>query len=129
MKNELRDLLHYEEIRHEQSINIITAINELPITHEWKDIFAYLTTGRTWYGLSKTQQSKMINIAEVNSAAIKYLAKEHRKKAGLTLMEKISVQIPTEEDRQKAMLAILDKGAKEARKDIDLLIAKAKGHE
>ena len=125
-KNELAQLLHYEDIRHNQSVNIITGINSLPISLEWKDIFAYICTGRTWYRLSKTQQSKMINIAEIDSSAIKYLAKEHRKKAGLTLMEKISVEISTEEDRQKAMLAILEKGAKEARRDIDLLIAQSK---
>ena len=123
MKNELTELMEFEDIRHIQSTNIIKGIYALPITQEWKKIFSNLCTGRTWYGLSKTQQSQMINIAEVNSQAIKFLMTEHRKKAGLKKMEKIAVEIPSEKDRQKAMLAILDKGAKQATRDIDLLIA------
>jgi len=122
MKNELSDLLDYEDTRHAQSTKIITTIHNLPISHEWKKVFAKICTERTWYQLSPVQQSQMINIANINSSAIKFLMREHRKKAGLALIEKISVEIFTEGDRQKAMLAILDKGVKVARKNIDLLI-------
>lgn len=125
-RNELSELMQYEEIRHGQSVRIITAIHALPITMEWKKIFSNMCTGRTWYGLSKTQQSQMVNIAEVNSQAVKFLIAEHRKKTGLAKMEKISVLITDEVDRQKAMMAILEKGAKEAKKDIDLLVSKSK---
>lgn len=125
------ELMEFEEIRHIQSTSIIETIHALPITQEWKKIFSKMCTGRTWYGLSKTQQSQMINIAEVDSSAIKFLIAEHRKKVGLQKMEKIAVEIPNEKDRRKAMLAILDKGAKQATRDIDLLITahKKSSHE
>ena len=126
MKNELSELMEFEEIRHIQSTNIISTIHTLPISQEWKKIFSKMCTARTWYRLNKTQQSQMVNIAEVDSPAIKFLIAEHKKKVGLQKMEKIAVGISNEQDRQKAMLAILEKGAKEARKDIDLLVAKNK---
>ena len=126
MESKLMELMEFEDIRHVKSTNIIKGIHALPISQEWKKIFSNLCTGRTWYGLSKTQQSQMINIAKVDSPAIKFLMTEHRKKAGLKKMEKIAVEIPNEKDRQKAMLAILDKGAKKATRDIDLIIASHK---
>jgi len=122
--DELSDLFYFEEVRHTQSMQIIRTISTLPISHEWKNIFSKICTERTWYNLSPLQQEQMINIATVDSSAMKFLMYEHKKKAGLALIEKISVQIATEEDRQKAMLAILDKGARVAKRDIDLLISK-----
>jgi len=68
----------------------------------------------------------MINIATVNSPAVIHLLGQKQKKVGLCMLDDISMKIDDERDRGKAMQFILDKGAKEAKNNIDLLIAKHK---
>ena len=103
---------------------IANKIETLPISDRWIKRFTHLCFYRTWFELSKTQQSQMINIATVNSKAVSYLLEEHFKKVGLEKLERISVELKDEKSRLKAMQYILEYGAKKAQNYIDLLIAR-----
>lgn len=100
-------------------------INELPISDEWIEIFTRLCLYRGWVVLNKTQQLQMINIATINSNAIRYLAQQG-KKVGLNILEDLSVKIVDEKTRLKAVQLIMDKGVKPSKNDLDLIISTAK---
>ena len=126
MENEKREIEEIIDTRYSIMKNIGATILNLPIEREWKKIFTNLCIYRTWFNLNKTQQSQMKNIAEINSEAVKILIGEHNKKVGLEKLEKISIEIETEEERVEAMLLILEYGAKQAKNGIDLIIVRNK---
>lgn len=109
-----------------KELELITLeIMRLKLSEEWKEVFTHLCLYRGWITLKNTQKSQMMNIAAIDSHAVKYLAKQS-KKVGLNMLEDLSVKIEDEKVRLKAVQLIINKGVKPSKNELDLIIATAK---
>lgn len=103
---------------------MLETIGSLDIGIEWIKLFTSLCLYRGFRKLDNDHVLQMQNIAAVNSEAVMYLALQD-KRAGLHTLEDLSVKVTDEETRLKAVQLIMNKGIKESKSDIDLIIQAA----
>jgi len=97
-------------------------IGSLEIAEEWREIFTMMCLDRCFRSVDEARLEQMLNIATVNSKAVKFLSIQD-KRAGLETLEDLSVRIDNEQDRERAVAVILEKGIKQSRKELDLIIS------
>ena len=103
---------------------MLDRIAERNIPKEWEEIFTIMYLNRGFRSVNDTTLSQMLNIAKTNSEAVKYLATQD-KKAGLSMLEDLSIEIKEEKGRLQAVITILKKGIKASRKELQSIIAAA----
>lgn len=112
--------------RNTELLLMLEQIEALNLSQEWTIIFSDLCSRRGFRVLRDSNLSQMLNISNVNSPVIKYLAAQD-KAAGLNMLEDLSIKIIDEPTRLKAVQLIMQNGIKPSRNEIDLIIATAKG--
>jgi len=95
-------------------------IEKLNISIEWIDTFTNMGFYRGWVGVTTQQQEQIKNIATTNSQIVFYLANQG-KKVGLTLLEKLSIELKDEATRTKAINLIIKHGATASKKDLEII--------
>ena len=103
---------------------MLEQIHYLNISEKWQIIFTSLCLDRGFRSLSELQLSQMEKISSTDSEAITYLAKQD-KKAGLHILEDLSIKIEDEQIRLKAVQLILEKGIKPSKNELNLIIKTA----
>jgi len=95
-------------------------IEKLNISIEWIDTFTKMGFYRGWIAINKQQQEHIKNIAYTNSESVFYLANQ-AKKVGLTLLEKLSIELKDEPTRTKAINLIIKYGVTASKKDLEII--------
>ena len=95
-------------------------VEKLNISIEWIDTFTNMGFYRGWIAINKQQQEQIKNIATINSESVFYLANQ-AKKVGLTLLEKLSIELKDEPTRTKAINLIIKHGVTASKKDLEIL--------
>ena len=111
-------------IRKKEWSKMLEQIEAMHLGEVWTGIFTTLCLDRGFRRLREEQLEQMCHIAEVDSQAVSYLAQAD-KKAGLTMLERISVEITDETTRAKAVHLVLEKGIKHSQRELDLIISMA----
>ena len=107
-----------EELR-----TITTTITSMDLTDEWKELFTEMSLYRNWRKLDPIKQSRLISIAQVGSSAVATIVEQKHTKLSLSRIEKIAMIVTDERDREKIKQYLLTKSWREAKKDVDLIIA------
>jgi len=95
-------------------------VEKLKISTEWIDTFTNMGFYRGWVTIVPLQKSQIKNIAMTNSEAVFYLANKS-KKVGLSLLEKLSIELKEESQRQKAINLIIKNGVTASKKDLEII--------
>ena len=95
-------------------------VEKLKISTEWVDTFTKMGYYRGWVGVTKQQQEQIKNIATTDSQMVFYLANQG-KKVGLTLLEKLSIELKDEPTRTKAINLIINRGVTASKKDLEII--------
>ena len=95
-------------------------VEKLKISTEWIDTFTNMGFYRGWVTIVPLQKSQIKNIAMTNSKAVFYLANKS-KKVGLSLLEKLSIELKEESQRQKAINLIIKNGVTASKKDLEII--------
>ena len=111
--------LHWK--RTTELAEIADIIESLKLSDEWTEIFTEICFHRGWITLKEQHLSQMDNIDSINSKAVLHLAK-YGKKVGLNMLEVLSVQIPDEQTRLKAVQLIINKGVKPSKDELDAIM-------
>lgn len=101
--------------------SMLDQIGFLNISDKWITIFTTLCLDRGFRSLNEIQITQMENIAGVDSEAVTYLSLQD-KRAGLNMLEDLSVKVEDEKTRLKAIQLILEKGIKPSKNELDLII-------
>jgi len=104
--------------------DIAEEIENLKLTDDWIEVFTKLCFYRGWQKLTEQHLSQIENIASINSEAVLHLSR-YGKKVGLSMLEDLSVKIPDEQTRLKAVQLIINKGVKPSKNELDAIIAEA----
>lgn len=107
----------------EELETITTVIAAMDLTNEWKERFTVMSFYRNWRKLDTIKQSKLINIAKVNSPAIATIVEQTNTKLSLSRIEKIAMIVTDEQDREKIKQHLLTRSWEDAKKDVDLIIS------
>jgi len=107
----------------EEMAKLANIIETLPISHKWVERFTDMCFYRGWRNLDPTKQSKLINIAQVDSHAVATIVEQKHTKISLEKIERIALVVTDEPIRVKIKNHLITKSWRKAKKDIDLLIA------
>jgi len=121
MTDKQREIFTTRKKEWSKMLEQIEAVN---LSEKWTGIFTALCLDRGFRRLQPEQLGQMQHIAEIDSQSVSYLAQAD-KKAGLTMLERISVEITDEPTRSKAVHIILEKGIKKSQRELDLIISMA----
>ena len=89
---------------------------------QWVERFTDMGFYRGWRKLDN-KLSKIMNIAKVDSPAVAIIVEQKHTKLSLAKIEVIATIVTEEKDREKIKRHLLTKSWKEAKKDVDLIIA------
>jgi len=99
-------------------------VEALNLSNEWIETFTTIGFYRGWININKLQKSQIKNIATINSEAVLYLSQKG-KVVGLSLLEKLSIEIQEEDKRLYAVNLIIKYGVKESKKELEILFNKS----
>ena len=103
---------------------MLERIGEMEISDEWAEIFTRLCLDRGFRHIDGDKLAQMQQIADTDSKAVAWLAQQD-KRAGLEMLERLSVKVTDEQLRAKAVQVMLTHGIKQSKRELDLIIAAA----
>lgn len=108
--------------RNQEVRNMANALEALPISEKWAERFTAMTIYRT---LRKIDDKipKIINISRIDSPAVATIVEQTNTKLSLEKIEKIATVVTDEHARLKIKNHLLCNSWKEAKKDVNLIIA------
>jgi len=96
----------------------------LPIDEKWINRFSKMALYRNWRKITPAKQKKLINIAAVNSPSVATIIDQKHTKISTEMIEKIATIVTDEKDRAKICNHLLTKSWRNAKRDINLIIAR-----
>jgi len=106
--------------KHTENILIADEVEKLDLSNEWTNTITSMFVNRAYISVSTRQKEQIENIATTNSKAVLYLA-DKGKLVGLSLLEKLSVELDSEAKRLNAVQLILNHGVKESKKYLEII--------
>ena len=103
-----------------ENILIADEVEKLNLSNEWTNTITSMFVNRAYINVSKKQRTQIKNIATTNSEAVLYLA-DQGKRVGLSLLEKLSIEIEDEDKRLYAVNLLIKYGVKESKKALEII--------
>lgn len=105
-------------------LKMANEIEALNLSEEWTEVFTTIGFYRGWIHINELQKSQIKNTSSINSEAVLYLSQKG-KVVGLSLLEKLSIEIQEEDKRLYAVNLIIKYGVKESKKELEILFNKS----
>lgn len=103
-----------------ENILIADEVEKLNLSNEWTETITKMFVSRAYISLNKKQKEQILNIATTNSQAVLYLT-EKSKIVGLSLLEKLSIEVDNEDKRLYAVNLLIKHGVKESKKELETI--------